>query len=418
MDEKATLDILIQNAAQVLTCAAGRGIDLRTGESVGIKNGRIACVAPRDIVRERFDLRSTVVIEAAGKVVLPGFVDCHTHLVFGGDRIDEYAASLEGIDREEMARRGIPTGLAASMASTRAASGEELVAQSLGRLQNMIRSGTTTAEVKSGYGLNTEVELRQLRAIRLLGELQPILLCPTFLGAHAWPPGMSKAGYLDLLIGEMIPRVVAENLAKFCDIWCDEGYYTAGECGRVLRSALEAGLVPKIHAGAYSYIGGEDLAAELGAVSADHLNFTPESALRKLAGAGVVGVLLPGTDFCVNHPRPFRSGPMEDCGLKTALGTNLNPGCWIESMRTAMVLACRGHGMSPERALVAATLHAAMALALEKEIGSLEAGKAADIQIWDTADYRTAIYQIDRNPVELVLKNGEIVVDNRRNQGT
>ena len=279
----------------------------------------------------------------------------------------------------------------------------------------MLRAGTTTAEVKSGYGLETETELRQLRVVRRLGDMQPISLHPTFLGAHAWPPDMKKERYLDLLVEEMIPRVAGEGLAEFCDIWCDEGYYTAAECRRVLLCAKRAGMLPKIHTGAYSYIGGADVAAELEAVSADHLNYTPEPALRRLAEAGVVGVLLPGTDFCVGHPHPFQPGPMEACGLKTALGTNLNPGCRIESMRFAMVLACRRHGMDPEAAMVGATLHAAEALALEDRVGSLEPGKAADIQIWDTADYRTAIYHIDRNPVELVIKNGDIVVDTRGN---
>lgn len=411
--QKKQLDLLIENAAQVITCAEG-GIGLRTGESVGVRDGKIACVAPPETIRRRFDTHACTAVDATGKVVLPGFVDCHTHLVFGGSRIDEYVASLEGISREEMARRGIPTGLAASIAATRGASDEELTARCLDTLGGMLRSGTTTAEVKSGYGLNTETELRQLRIARRLGDMQPISLRPTFLGAHAWPPDMPKKRYLRLLLEEMIPCVAEEGLAEFCDIWCDEGYYTAEECRQVLYTAQKAGMLPKIHTGAYSYIGGADVAAELEAVSADHLNYTPELALEKLAAAGVVGVLLPGTDFCVSHPRPSRPGPMEACGLKIALGTNYNPGCRIESMRTVMVLACRRHGMSPEGAIVAATLHAAMALALEDQVGSLEPGKAADIQVWDTGDYRTAIYRIDRNPVEMVFKNGELVVNNRR----
>jgi len=411
MSGKPALDTLISGAAQVLTCAAGSGIGLRADVQVGVRDGRIACVDSPQAVAERFDIATAIVIDATGKTVLPGFVDCHTHLVFGGSRADEYVASLEGISKGEMARRGIKTGLAASMESTRGASDDQLAAQALDRLRNMLRNGTTTAEVKSGYGLSTEAELRQLRTVARLRKEQPITLHPTFLGAHMWPPDTSKAEYLELLISEMIPRVAEEGLAEFCDIWCDDGYYNAEECGRVLRCAQRAGMLAKLHTGAYSYIGGADLAAEIGAVSADHLNFTPPSALRKLAQAGVAGVLLPGTDFCVNHPKPFQLRPILDAGVTTALGTNLNPGCWVESMRTVMVLACRRHGMLPEQALVAATLHGAMALAVEEDTGSLEAGKNADIQIWDTSDWRTAIYRIDRNPVEMVLKGGRVVVE-------
>lgn len=406
---KQLLDLVIQNAAQVLTCT--HDIGLRRDVDIGIRSGRIVCVDTPEAVAAGYNAKA--VIDATGKTVLPGFVDCHTHLAFGGSRIDEYTASLTGMDRAEMARRGIPNGLAASMAGTRNARDEQLADQALQRLRNMLHCGTTTAEIKSGYGLDTETELRQLRVIRQLKGMQPISLHPTFLGAHAWPADMKKADYLDVLTEEMIPRVADENLAEFCDIWCDEGYYTAAECERVLRQASRYGMRPKMHTGAYSYIGGADVAAELGAVSADHLNYTPEPALRKLADAGVVGVLLPGTDFCVNHPHPFQYAPIAACGVVTALGTNLNPGCWIESMRTAMVLGCHRHGMSPDQAVLAATRHAATALAVQDAVGSLESGKQADLQIWNTADYRTAVYQIDRNPVELVLKNGAVVVDQR-----
>lgn len=411
MAKKLTLDLVIRNAAQVLTCAADApdGLGLMTDVDIGIQGGAVACLAPAEEMEAAYDLRRSKTIDAFGRTVLPGFVDSHTHLVFGGTRIDEYMASLEGLSREEMAARGIKTGLAASMAATLEASDGELTVQALTRLGRMLRHGTTTAEVKSGYGLNTETEVRQLRVIKELQGLQPIDLRPTFLGAHAWPPDMDKSRYLKLLLEEMIPRVAEENLAEFADIWCDHGYYTADECRAVLGRAREFGLRLKIHTEAYSHIGGGELAAEMKMVSADHLNFTPEPVLRRLAEAGVVGVLLPGTDFCVNHPRPFQYAPMRAAALKAALATNLNPGCWIESLRVIMILACRRHGMTPAEALVAATRHGAAALGLEDKVGRLAPGLAADIQIWETNDYRTAFYQLDRDPVVLVLKNGRPV---------
>lgn len=397
------IDCVIKGAAQVLTC--GDGLGMLHNACVGIDGGKIAYVG-----RECDCPPAERTVDAHGCCVLPGFVDCHTHLVFGGMRLEEYVASLSGMARSEMAQQGIPFGLPASMAETAAESDHQLLAGTLQKLRNMLRAGTTTAEVKSGYGLETGAELRQLRTIREAAKLQPVTLVPTFLGAHAWPPDMAKSRYLDLLVQEMIPAVAAEGIAVFCDIWCDDGYYTAAECERVLTRALEFGMQPKIHTDAYSYIGGSDLAAEMQMCSADHLNFTPKAALYKLAKAGVVGVLLPGTDFCVNHPRPFAPGPMLEAGLKTALGTNLNPGCFMESMRTVMILACRRHGMSPKTALLSATLHAAMALGMQDSIGSLTVGKQADIQIWDTHDFRTGIYMLDRNPVRMVLKQGVAVV--------
>lgn len=403
-------DLIIHNAAQVLTCAAGSadGVGLVSGASVAVENGKIAKIAPLPALMQAFDTRSAALLDAAGGVVLPGFVDCHTHLVFGGHRRQEYVASLAGMGKKQMQRQGIGTGLAESMRCTNEATDDELLQSSLAKLRNMLRGGTTTAEIKSGYGMETAAELRQLRTIRMLRTLQPIALKATFLGAHGWPPGTRKQDYIDLLLREMIPAVGVEQLADFCDIWCDEGYYTAGECEQVLGRALQFGMRAKIHTGAYSYIGGADVAAGLGATSADHLNFTPEPALRKLAEAGVAGVLLPGTDFCVAHPRPVDPRPMIACGLITALGTNLNPGCWIESMHTILVLACRRHGMTPEQAIVAATRHGAMALGMQDAIGSLEVGKAADLQIWNTGDYRDAVYQIDRNPVAMVIKDGKV----------
>ena len=411
LTDKPILDLIIKNAAQVLTCAEGSpdGIGLAAGLDIGLKDGTIAGLAKSEDMAAAYDLRRAEIIDASGKTVLPGFVDCHTHLVFGGSRIDEYSASLEGLSREEMAARGIKTGLAASTESTRRATDRELTDQALARLGNMLSHGTTTAEIKSGYGLNTETELRQLRVIRQLQGLQPVTLHPTFLGGHAWPPDMDKSRYINLLLEEMIPRAAEENLAEFCDIWCDDGYYTADECRMVLTRAREFGLSPKIHTEAYSLIGGGELAAEMKMVSADHLNYAPESVLRKLAEAGVIGVLLPGTDFCVNHPRPFQYAPMRAAGLKAALATNLNPGCWIESLRTIMILACRRHGMTPAEAVVAATRHGAAALGVEHLVGSLSPGKTADLQIWDTDDYRTAFYQLDREPMLTVLKSGRTV---------
>jgi len=376
LPDKRVADLIIAGAAELVTCRNSSG-----GFEV-IKNGwlaacgeRILAVGDKEQVLPFYEQGQTQMVDASGRVVAPGFIDCHTHLVFGGSRVEEYTAKLTSDDL-------------------------------------MAAAGTTTVESKSGYGLATEAELKILAVNKLLQENTPLDLISTFLGAHGWPADQAKADYIDLLTGEVIPRVAAQNLASYCDIWCDDGYYTAAESETILKAALDYGLKPKIHTDAYSYIGGSDLAAEMKMVSADHLNFTPPAVMKKLADAGVVGVLLPALDFAVRHPRPFDYPAMKEQGLSVALATNLCPGCWTESMQFVMALACRLYRMSPVEAIIAATKGAAMALGLESDYGSLEEGKYADFQIWDVPGYEHVIYRLGSNVVGQVYKKGCLIVDN------
>jgi imidazolonepropionase len=354
------------------------------------------------------DCSRAQVIDGRGRTVLPGFVDCHTHAVFGGSRLEESLGRLAGESPGALEARGVPVGIHGTVALTRAASDTELYQASAHRLRRMLQNGTTTVEVKSGYALDPEGELRLLRIAGALGERLPLDVYPTFLGAHGWPRDLSKARHMDLVIKEMLPEVGRLGLARFCDVWCDDGCFTAREAAAILEAGRSHGLQPRIHTDAYSYIGGSDLAAEMGMTSADHLNFTPPAAARKLAVAGVLGVLLPGTDFAVTHPRPASAGMLKEAGVTLALATNCNPGTWLESMQFVMMLACRVQGMAPADAARAATAGGAAALGLQDR-GVLRPGYLADLQVWATPDYRDAVYRLGGNLVERVIKRGRVV---------
>ncbi|HSJ54645.1 MAG TPA: imidazolonepropionase [Anaerolineae bacterium] len=404
---KHKADLVITGAAEVLTCvpAGGDPAGRRPGTWVAIAGDRILAVGSPARVLEQVDTGAAAVLDAGGKVVAPGFVDCHTHLVFGGSRSLEYAARMTRTAAEVRAL-GIPTGIQATVAMTRAESVDSLTASAASRLRQMFRHGTTTVESKSGYGLSLRKEMEQLEVNHRLQAAQPVDVVGTFLGAHDFPAELSRAAYMDLLIDEMIPEVAVHGLADFCDVYCDEGYYTTIESRRILEAGQAAGLRPKIHVDAYADIGGAAMAAELGVVSADHLNLTDRASMRRLARAGVVGVVMPALDWAVRHPRPFDARAMLAEGMTLALATDLCPGCWVESMVFVMQLACRLYQFSPEEALYAATAGAARALGLERDRGSLEPGKLADLQIWDLPAFEEVIYRLAHNPVETVIKRG------------
>jgi imidazolonepropionase len=413
LPDKRVADLIIAGAAELVTCRnSGGDFEVIKNGWLAACGGRILAVGDKEQFSPFYEKGQTQVVDASGRVVAPGFIDCHTHLVFGGSRVEEYAAKLTTDDLTELQQRGIKTGILASVEATRAATEQELYDGALDRLGRMAAAGTTTVESKSGYGLATGAELKILAVNKMLQENTPLDIISTFLGAHGWPADQAKADYIDLLTGEMIPRVAAQNLALYCDIWCDDGYYTAAESEIILKAALNCGLKPKIHTDAYSYIGGSDLAAAMKMVSADHLNFTPPAVMKKLADAGVVGVLLPALDFAVRHPRPFDYPAMKEQGLTVALATNLCPGCWTESMQFVMALACRLYRMSPAEAVIAATRGAAMALGLENDYGSLEEGKYADLQIWNVPGYEHVVYRLGGNVVGQVYKKGRLIADN------
>jgi len=410
-------DLLIDNAAELITCVSTGNNPLGRipNGAIAVADGRIIGTGSRADLEQRLDLTGAEVLDAQGKIVAPGFVDCHTHLIFGGSRVKEFALKMT-LSVAEIEAMGLKTGIPASIAMTRENSEDDLFIDALDRLDRMLQYGTTTIESKSGYGISWPDELKMLRVNQRLAQAQPMDVVSTFLGAHDFPPEMDREdpnqrnAYIRELTHEMIPRVAEENLAEFCDIYCDVGYYTAEESETVLRAGMDNELAPRIHTDAYANIGGSSLAATLPAISADHLNYTSENEMHRMAQSNVVGVVLPALDFAVAHPDPFDARPMLEAGMTLALGTNLNPGNWTESMQLVMQLACRNHGMAPEEAMLAATTGAARAIQRDHQIGCLAEGYKADIQIWNLPSFEDVIYRIGNNAVWMVIKNGKVVV--------
>lgn len=363
-------------------------------------------------LRAQFDLAGAAILDASGLIVAPGFVDSHTHVVFGGSRVKEYAAKLTRTPAEAKAylqAQGLTTGILATVNMTRAASEEALTASAGERLKRMLAHGATTVESKTGYGLTLVDELKMLAVNARLQTETPLDIIGTFLGAHDFPPEMERERYVELIIHEMLPRVAEEKLAEFCDVYCDDGYYTLEQTRRILEAGRAHGLKLKAHVDQYSALGGSELCAELGVVSADHLNYTPPEAMRRLAEAGVVGVLMPIIDFAVKHPRPFDAQAMREAGLTLALATDICPGGWVESMFLVMQFACRQHGFSPEEAILASTVGGARACALTDR-GQIAPGQLADLQLWDAPTLEDVIYRLGHNPVKQVIKRGRPVL--------
>ena len=346
------------------------------------------------------------VLDAGGRLVTPGLVDAHTHLIFGGWRQDELALKLRGVPYLDILAQG--GGILSTVRATRSASQEELEAKARLALDEMLSLGTTTCEAKSGYGLETETELRQLRAIRALDRTHPVDLAATFLGAHALPEAYKgdRAAYVRLLCQEMIPAAAAEGLADFCDVFCETGVFTAEESRTILEAGMQYGLRPKIHADEIDAVGGSRLAGEMGAVSAEHLIVCPPEGIAALAAGGTVACLLPATSFYLGADyAPARA--MVDAGVPVALATDFNPGsCPCLNMQLVMGLGCLKYRLTPEEVLTAATLNGAAAMGLADRIGSVEPGKWGDLVVWEAGDLNYVTYRLGSNLAHTVIKKG------------
>lgn len=347
------------------------------------------------------------VLDAGGRLVTPGLVDAHTHLVFGGWRQNELALKLHGVPYLDILAQG--GGILSSVTATRTATEEELADKAAAALDEMLRFGTTTCEAKSGYGLTTEEECKQLRAIRALNQRHPIDLVATFMGAHALPQAYkeNREAYVSLVCEEMIPRVAAEQLAEFCDVFCETGVFTAEESRRILEAGKRYGLRPKIHADEIDPIGGSQLAGEIGAVSAEHLIVCPDEGIDSMARGGTVACLLPATSFYLGADyAPARK--MVKAGVPVAMATDFNPGsCPCLNMQLVMNLGCLRYRLTPEEVLTAVTLNGAAAIGRAEAVGSLEPGKRGDLLIWEARDLNYVCYRMGSNLVHTVVKGGK-----------
>ena len=348
------------------------------------------------------------VLDAAGRLVTPGLVDAHTHLIFGGWRHSELALKLRGVPYLDILAQG--GGILSTVRATRAASSRELEERARLALDEMLSFGVTTCEAKSGYGLDTETECRQLRVIRALNETHPVDLVPTFLGAHALPEAYQgdRAGYIRLLCEEMIPAAAAEGLAEFCDVFCETGVFSAREARTILAAGLRHGLRPKVHADEIDAIGGSQLAGELGAVSAEHLIVCPPEGIAALSRGRTVACLLPCTSLYLGAPfAPARD--MVAAGVPVALATDFNPGsCPCLNLQLAMGLGCLKYRLTPEEVLTAVTLNAAAAVGRAERVGSVEPGKRGDLVVWNAPDLNYLCYRMGSNLAAAVVKGGTI----------
>jgi imidazolonepropionase len=415
-----TAQVLIKNASELVTVRGARG-GPRTGPEMDdlgiIENGAVAvegqeivAVGETGEISTRFT-RAETVIDAADRVVLPGFVDCHTHLVFGGSREDEFIHKIKGRSYLEILEGD--GGILSTVEKTRQALAcpETLAARAQVFLSRMLAFGTTTVEAKTGYGLSEESEIGMLRIIAGLKDSQPVDIVATFLGAHALPGEYrQKRGEYVQLVVRMLDRVRAEGLAEYCDVFVEEGAFSSSEARTILERAREYGLKLKLHAGEFSDVGGVELGVELGAVSIDHLEHISQRGMALMAERRTVGVLLPGVPFHLMTGRYAPARELIAAGAPVALATDFNPGsCPTLSMPMIIALACRQMKMTPAEAITAATINAAHALDRAGEVGSIEVGKKADLIILDVPNHRQLPYWFGMNPVETVVKNGVVV---------
>jgi imidazolonepropionase len=354
-----------------------------------ICEGRIDRIGPTDEIEKTAD--DVEIVDAGGRVVLPGFIDAHTHLVFAGNRLDDFERRGRGETYQQIAKAG--GGIWSTVEKTRAASDADLLAQAKKHAEWFLRCGTTTIEAKSGYGLALDDELKILRVMRRLKEETSLELVPTFLGAHAVPRHMNANEYIDLVIDGMLPRVAGEKLAEFCDVFCEPAYFDIEQSRRILTAARKLGLNLRIHADQLTNSGGAQLAAELKTTTADHLEKTDEQGIAAMKAAGVQPVLLPGSVYALGSSDYARARDMIEAGLPVVVATDFNPGSSpTPSMPMILSLACTQMKMSPAEAITASTINAAYSLNRGDKIGSLEQGKLANFSVFDAEDYRELAY--------------------------
>ena len=408
-----TLTAVVHDAAEVVTVEerededAGHELGIYEDAAIAIEDGRVARVgATGPVTREFPPENADHEIDATGKSVIPGFVDPHTHALFAGDRSDEFEAKLQGKTYQEILSEG--GGILRTVRATRGEGDEQLLDNLLGHLDTMLAHGTTTVEVKSGYGLDTETELRMLEVIDRANDAHPVDVVPTFMGAHAVPEGRETDDYVTEVVEEQIPAVESQGIAEFCDVFCEEGVFDVAQSRRVLAAGQEAGLTPKVHAEELAHIGGTQLAADIGAASADHLLHSTDEDIAALVESDVVPVLLPGTAFGLGAEYADARAFI-DAGADVAIATDFNPNCYSQSMGFAASLACVEMGMTPAEALVASTTNAAAALDRPESLGTLQEGSPGDVAILDAPTYVHLPYNFGVNAVDTVLKGGEVV---------
>jgi imidazolonepropionase len=407
-------DFLLTGAAELLTLERGLGdgpLGIVRDGALAARDGRVVWVGRTAEAGRGVRLApGGVEVDARGRVALPGFVDSHTHLCFAGSREAEFARRIAGASYQEIAAAG--GGILATVGATRRATEDELVALARPRLDLALRHGTTTIEVKSGYGLTTADELKMLAAIRRLGASHPIGVHATFCGAHEIPPEFktNADGYVDLVVEAMLPAVAAERLSAYCDVFCEAGVFSVPQARRIFRAATGHGLRARFHADEFAASGAAALAAEVGALSADHLLRAPVEEVRAMAKAGVTATLLPGTALFLGLPyAPARA--FLETGVRVALATDFNPGSsYTPNMQLVIALACTQMRMTVEEAIEAATLGGAHALGLQSSVGSLRPGKAADLALLDVPNYYHLPYLFGVNHVGRVVKGGRVVV--------
>jgi len=408
------VDLIIVNANELLTISGPRRprvgkemskLGIVKNGSIAVNEGKIVGVGKTDNIKKKFRAEET--IDANNKIVMPGFVDPHTHLIFAGSREDEFILRLQGMSYLDILKKG--GAILKTVRETRNASKKTLFDLTKKRLDKMLKYGTTTIEIKSGYGLTTKDEIKLLEVIKELNEKHHIDIVPTFMGAHAIPPELDAEKYVDSII-HMLPKIAKRNLAEFCDVFCEEGVFSINQSRRILEEAKKLGMKSKIHADEIIRTGGAELAAEINAVSAEHLLQSSQDGIRELSKANVIAVLLPVTSFCLRTNYADARFMIKQ-KVPVALATDFNPGCMCSSMQFVINLVCLAMRMTPAEVITASTINAAYSIDRGDEVGSLEVGKKADVLIMDVPNHKLIPQYFGVNLVKKVIKSGKIILN-------